>query len=1852
MGVATEGKVSLSVELTNFKDIAGNLKKGISKELKEIPLDINFNNKDLEKKAAVIMNEVNELLSKGRITELDFSEVLPSFISTLKRGDISDEVKLEIMDGFRSGLLNLKKIGVKADYNLLKLFNGKEVKTYFEDLNNIVDVIKTIKGLTKRQQEGLLNTVRPKDFPLTGKEGRGKVEEYTKGAKKISGILQLKDKYSDVIQYATSPEVTSEMIKELSQKTKLTKNDAEDYLGYLLRAKYLSPDSEISQNFDTLIEPIKQKLKEEVIQRITDNTTHLFRALDEIYNSSNEIINYSDLIEESSNSTNNKYKGMYDTDKSDTPIIKIPVEEKTAKSTVVIKNNEEENLQVSEYEQKINEIETEIKKLETELERITQKKKEIEKELKQFEAKEAELNNKINTKKNNIDRNKGKITHAKQNIDLHKKDIESFEQEIVNLKEQNKQLQNKLQQLKNEENTAIEEYSKSTQEIEDLLKKKEKAKKELQDKIKRSEGYVRNSEGEIAYFNEVLEGDFSSKGKDDAWRKLKTISDTYRQFKNDPNSFPDKNKDYLKNKLIVAHYKALMEAKKQGVAESRISKEVFDTDDLIQVQVAEASLEKKRNYERQILSNYQNNIAANKQLIKEIEKEEEELREELNRILEAGFTEQDFIDQRVNKENQKNLESEIEQRNNKIEDLKNKIINREQKIKTEEKTINSAQSNKDTQDIQQLEEEKKGTRKLFEEREKYIKEQDDEIDKILNQLNELEKKKEKLSKQLEEFNNKQNKKNKESAQEDNKDNVETTQESETSETTKGTGTTIPPEQLKKILDLLGNIQKALGTLEDGSDIPSITQSIKGMADALKGLNDALGEIKQKNFNLNIGLPNNNPIGQQGEAKRKILKELEQQYNEYMKFYGGTEGLIASAKKYSLQSSEYGDIGEQIVNQYLMPKQFDTSSLIGQIDELQYKLNLLFQFSKANNIDLSEILSNTKSPSEIIKQINEEIANTNPATAISKIFEDMKISIDASLAQINTESKGFNFLSGSAEEAAEAKRKFVEANKDVLQSIVASMPKIEQEAKALEKIEETESIKNNASNEEDNIEKDIKAEEEKNIELLRIQEARNAIYEQNNSMELEQQKRIEDIKKKKLQTVLQQNRQQEQVNDYNINKDYVKHDKQNRYELVQDQGKQIQLDAQKEKIKQAKKNYQSELEQARLIEQSEQIRNKSIQDSIKTQKAYSDISEQGLQLQENIQKKQIEQNQKQTQLELEQARFIEQSLSVQQKKNQDKIKEYENQLQLYAWDEKGEVNGQLSFLSVIDQKTYDLGEEYKQKIQEEKARAQKIAEEEAKNKPINIPIEGQISFTTNSDINQIGKMINRYTEIGKEQIEKQFASLKNKEDYINSELNIEKVLNPFGNLTLTKNANELIDIDDQIRSIKTELNSSFDSNGKLIADPQRVFELIKLFDNLMIRVKELKAEINSPTSQENVALQLAKDVEKAKKELDGLKEEIDKNLGNSGLFEAQTQKTINTYGTFGGNGEGKRGALIESGDLKDERFTKQQEQVQELVSKLREYKTAIQELQTLKASDNATTEQLTKANDKVKELKDNITTLSQTIKTSGIANASEEQIGKLKSRIESFLQRTPNLTNDVQEQLEEYIRILNSGASVSKTSYNSMVADLNKFKSAQTNNVSIWDLMLMKMKEGIAFLATKFSFYQIFNQFRQGFEVIHQFDDALTEMMKVSDETRTSLERYQKTTFETAEAIGTSALQIQNSTADFMRLGETLDQAAESAKSANVLMNVSEFQSIDEATKSLIAMGAAYNDLSKMNIIDKLNEVGNNYAISTSEAATALQSSASALKTAGNDMDEALALITAGNAVVQDANKVGIKDAQR
>lgn len=121
--------------------------------------------------------------------------------------------------------------------------------------------------------------------------------------------------------------------------------------------------------------------------------------------------------------------------------------------------------------------------------------------------------------------------------------------------------------------------------------------------------------------------------------------------------------------------------------------------------------------------------------------------------------------------------------------------------------------------------------------------------------------------------------------------------------------------------------------------------------------------------------------------------------------------------------------------------------------------------------------------------------------------------------------------------------------------------------------------------------------------------------------------------------------------------------------------------------------------------------------------------------------------------------------------------------------------------------------------------------------------------------------------------------------------------------------------------------------------------------------------------------------------------------------------------------------------------------------------------------------------------------------------------------------------------------------------------------------------------------------QVWNTFKQGLEAVKEFDTALTEMRKVSDEPISKLKEFQKESFDMAKSVGTTALQIQNSTADFMRLGQSMEEAKQSSVNANILKNVSEFDDINEATSALISMKAAYSEVAESDLVDKVNQVG-------------------------------------------------------
>jgi hypothetical protein len=200
--------------------------------------------------------------------------------------------------------------------------------------------------------------------------------------------------------------------------------------------------------------------------------------------------------------------------------------------------------------------------------------------------------------------------------------------------------------------------------------------------------------------------------------------------------------------------------------------------------------------------------------------------------------------------------------------------------------------------------------------------------------------------------------------------------------------------------------------------------------------------------------------------------------------------------------------------------------------------------------------------------------------------------------------------------------------------------------------------------------------------------------------------------------------------------------------------------------------------------------------------------------------------------------------------------------------------------------------------------------------------------------------------------------------------------------------------------------------------------------------------------------------------------------------------------------------------------------------------------------------------------------------------------------------------------------------------------------AGRTGMTFFDLISLRGKALIAQLATFTSFYDFIRYFKEGMQIVIQFDDALAEMQKVSSESLETLREFQTESFDLADNIGSDALALQQSVAEFMRLGQSLEEATDSAMSANILLNVSEFTNASEASEALIAMSQAYQDLSNIEIIDVINKLGNDFPISTQGLATALQDGAASLTTAGNSFYEAAALVTAGNRITQDPSKVG------
>lgn len=182
----------------------------------------------------------------------------------------------------------------------------------------------------------------------------------------------------------------------------------------------------------------------------------------------------------------------------------------------------------------------------------------------------------------------------------------------------------------------------------------------------------------------------------------------------------------------------------------------------------------------------------------------------------------------------------------------------------------------------------------------------------------------------------------------------------------------------------------------------------------------------------------------------------------------------------------------------------------------------------------------------------------------------------------------------------------------------------------------------------------------------------------------------------------------------------------------------------------------------------------------------------------------------------------------------------------------------------------------------------------------------------------------------------------------------------------------------------------------------------------------------------------------------------------------------------------------------------------------------------------------------------------------------------------------------------------------------------------------FDSLKKKSKEILTYMVSMGGLSRVFGQIKQGVQYVKEIDSALTELKKVTDETDETYAKFLKTMAQTGANVGATTSDLINMAANWARLGYNIEQAGDLAKSTAVLLNVSEFTDADKASEALISTIQAYGYAAEdsMHVVDVLNEIGNNFAISSDGIATALQDSASSLMAAGNNLEQSVALVAA------------------
>lgn len=269
---------------------------------------------------------------------------------------------------------------------------------------------------------------------------------------------------------------------------------------------------------------------------------------------------------------------------------------------------------------------------------------------------------------------------------------------------------------------------------------------------------------------------------------------------------------------------------------------------------------------------------------------------------------------------------------------------------------------------------------------------------------------------------------------------------------------------------------------------------------------------------------------------------------------------------------------------------------------------------------------------------------------------------------------------------------------------------------------------------------------------------------------------------------------------------------------------------------------------------------------------------------------------------------------------------------------------------------------------------------------------------------------------------------------------------------------------------------------------------------------------------------------------------------------------------------------------------------------------------------------------------------------------KSNLAEIVSQMKIFKSQNTNMSRSQKAELDQIINyaetMQRSGEEVAseveniKVRFAGLKAEVNKTGKAGKNFFDQIGNRLSDMNS--KFIAQFLSWQDWIMYIRQAAEMVTELNTQITELAKVSEDSVSQIYADFDSYANIAKEMGSTISDTIAATTAWSKNGYNIPDSKKLAEVSLLYKNVGDGINIDEANESLVSTlkGFKLEADQAEHIVDVLNEVSNNEAISSSGIGEALQRSAASFNAANTSLEKSVALVTATNSVLQDPEKVG------